>query len=86
MITSIDIDDWEMLTTPLKLSTLNKGDVFNVLNDPKLLRHITVIKDIVVAEVVDFNNEVCKDVILPNYMKVNLWVSKKNESLKSTDN
>lgn len=84
MINETDINDWEMLTVPLKLDTLKKGDVFTVLNDDKVLKYITAINDIIVAVIVDANNEVCKDVILPNFMKVNLWVSKKNESLRNT--
>lgn len=86
MLNAHDIEDWEMLTIPLTLNKLKKGDVFTALNDPQIMKHSTVIKDMVLAEVFNFNNEVCRHAMLPNYMKVNLWVQKKSESLKNTEN
>jgi hypothetical protein len=36
MLSEIDIKDWQMLTTPLKLQELKEGELFSVLGDNKL--------------------------------------------------
>lgn len=82
MLSEIDIKDWEMITTPLKLKELKEGDLFSVLGDNKVFKLMCVANNIAFAETSDIFNAFA----LPNFMEVFPWVSKKKESLKNTDN
>ena len=86
MLNEIDIRDWEMLTTPLKLDQLKQGDAFSVFGDSKMLKLLQVTNNVIFAEVHDAVEEMQKVFILPKFMEVYPWVSKKNTNLKSTDN
>lgn len=82
MLNEIDIRDWEMLTTPLKLQELKEGDVFSVFGDSKIFKVMCKANEIVFAETAEIFNAFA----LPRFMEVYPWVSKKNTNLKSTDN
>ena len=70
MISDIDINDWQMLTTPLKLEKLKEGDLFSVLGDNKILKLLQVLNNVVFAEVKDYaTEEIRKVFILPNFME-----------------
>lgn len=87
MISDVDINDWVMLTEPLKLEQLKEGDLFSVLGDNKILKLLQVLNNVVFAEVKDYAaEEIRKVFILPNFMGVYPWVTNKNETQSSTNN
>lgn len=82
MISDIDIKDWEMLTTPLKLKELKEGDIFSVFGDNKVLEVMHVLTDIVYAE----TKEIWNALVLPRDMEVFPWVIKQKTKASPTDN
>lgn len=82
MINEFDINDWQMLTTPLKLNQLKEGDLFSVLGDSKIFKIMCVANNIAFVETADIFNAFT----LPNFMEVFPWVTKQNEKVKSTSN
>jgi hypothetical protein len=86
MLNEHDLADWESLTVPLQLNKLKEGDVFTFANHHKVFEYMTEINDMIVARTSQMHNKGNINVMFPNFMKVNLWVSKKNESPKNTDN
>lgn len=78
MISDIDIKDWQMLTTPLKLQELKEGDVFSVLGDNKMLKLLQVLNNVVFAEIKDCVDESRKVFILPAFMGVYPWQNVKS--------
>lgn len=73
MITEIDISDWQMLTTPLKLQQLKEGDFFSVSGSDKVFKLIAVANEIAFAETAEIFNAFA----LPTFMDVFKWQSKK---------
>jgi hypothetical protein len=82
MLNEHDINDWEMLTTPLKLQELKEGDVFSVFGNNKMFKVMCKANEIVFAETAEIFNAFA----LPRFMEVYPWVSKQNTNLKSTGN
>jgi hypothetical protein len=82
MLNEIDIRDWEMLSTPLKLQELKEGDVFSVFGNNKMFKVMCKANEIVFAETAEIFNAFA----LPRFMEVYPWVSKQNTNLKSTGN
>lgn len=84
MISDIDIKDWQMLTTPLKLKELKEGDMFSFFGDSnnRIFKVMCKANEIVFAETAEIFNAFA----LPNFMEVFPWVTKQNEKAKSTDN
>jgi hypothetical protein len=72
MINEIDIKDWQMLTTPLKLQELKEGDFFSVSGSDKVFKLIAVANEIVFAETADIFNAFA----LPRFMDVFEWIKK----------
>lgn len=69
MITEVDIKDWQMLTTPLKLEQLKEGDLFSVFGDNKVFKLIVVANQIAFAETAEVFNAFA----LPTFMDVYKW-------------
>lgn len=87
MISDVDVNDWVMLTEPLKLKDLKEGDLFSVLGDDKILKLMQVLNNVVLAEIKDYAvEEIRKVFILPNFMGVYPWVINKNVSQNDTSN
>ena len=82
MLNEHDINDWEMITTPLKLKELKEGALFSVFGDDKMFKLMCVANDIVFAETAMHFNAFA----LPAFMEVYPWVSKQNVSQKATEN
>jgi hypothetical protein len=78
MISNVDLSDWQMLTTPLKLEKLKEGDVFSVLGDNKMLKLLQVLNNVVFAEIKDCVDESRKVFILPTFMGVYPWQNVKS--------
>lgn len=72
MISEIDVNDWQMLTEPLKLKELKEGDFFSVLGWDKMLEVQHVLTDIVYAE----TTEIWNALVLPRTMEVFKWTKK----------
>ncbi len=72
MINEIDVKDWQMLTTPLKLEKLKEGDFFSVSGSDKVFKLIAVANEIVFAETADIFNAFA----LPRFMDVFEWIKK----------
>jgi hypothetical protein len=69
MINEIDVKDWQMLTTPLKLEKLKEGALFSVPGSEKVFKLITVANDIAFAETAEA-------FALPTFMDVFEWTKK----------
>lgn len=84
MISDTDINDWQMLTTPLKLKELKEGDMFSFLgdNNNRIFKVMCKANHIVFAETAEIFNAFA----LPNFMEVFPWVINKNVNQKATDN
>jgi hypothetical protein len=82
MISDIDINDWQMLTTPLKLEKLKEGDMFSVFGDSRMYKIHYVLNEIAYAE----TREIWNSLVFPRAMEVYPWVINKNVNLKSTNN
>ena len=72
MLSEVDLQDWEMITTPLKLDKLKEGDIFSVLGDNKLFKVMCKANEIVFAETAEIFNAFA----LPNFMEVYRWDKK----------
>lgn len=72
MLSEIDIKDWQMLTTPLKLQELKEGELFSVLGDNKLFKLLHAVNDIAFAETAEIFNSFA----LPRFMEVFKWQKK----------
>jgi hypothetical protein len=72
MISNVDIQDWQMLTVPLKLQTLKEGDLFSVLGSDKIFKLMCVANEIAFAE----NAEIFNAFALPRFMEVFQWKPK----------
>ncbi len=72
MINEVDVKDWQMLTTPLKLEKLKEGDFFSVSGSDKVFKLIAVANEIVFAETADIFNAFA----LPRFMDVFEWIKK----------
>ncbi len=70
MITEIDISDWQMLTTPLKLQQLKEGDLFSVNGSNKVFKLIAVANEIAFAETAEIFNAFA----LPTFMDVYQYI------------
>jgi hypothetical protein len=70
MLNEHDINDWEMITTPLKLEQLKEGDVFSVLGDNKMYKLYCVLTDIALAG----TEEIWDSLVFPRTMNVFKWV------------
>lgn len=84
MLNEHDINDWQMLTTPLKLKELKEGDMFSFLgdNNNRIFKVMCKANHIVFAETAEIFNAFA----LPNFMEVFPWVINKNVNQKATDN
>ena len=82
MISDIDINDWQMLSTPLKLEQLKEGDMFSVFGDNRMYKIHYVLNEIAYAE----TREIWSALVFPRAMEVFPWVINKNVSQKSTNN
>lgn len=72
MLSEIDIKDWQMLTTPLKLQELKEGELFSVLGDNKLFKLLHAVNDIAIVETA----EIFYSFTLPRFMEVFKWQKK----------
>lgn len=82
MISDIDINDWQMLTTPLKLEKLKEGDIFSVFGDSRMYKLQAVLVDIVYAE----TPEIWSALVFPRTLEVFKWVINKNVNQNDTNN
>lgn len=82
MLNEHDINDWVMLTTPLKLKELKEGDVFSVFGDNKIFKVMCKANQIIFAETAEIFNAFA----LPDFMKVYKWAINKNEIQSSINN
>lgn len=69
MISEIDVTDWQMLTTPLKLEKLTEGALFSVPGSEKVFKLMCVANEIAFAETA----EVFYAFALPRFMEVYPW-------------
>jgi hypothetical protein len=74
MISNIDIKDWQMLTTPLKLEKLKEGELFSVAGSDKVFKLMCIAQDIAFAETA----EVFYAFALPRFMEVYPWQNVKS--------
>jgi hypothetical protein len=74
MINEIDLKDWQMLTTPLKLEKLEEGAIFSVPGSDKMFKLMCVAQDIAFAETA----EVFYAFALPRFMEVYPWQNVKS--------
>lgn len=72
MINEVDVKDWQMLTTPLKLEKLKEGALFSVPGSEKVFKLIAVANDIAFAETAEVFNAFA----LPRFMEVFEWNKK----------
>lgn len=84
MISDTDINDWEMITKPLKLKQLREGERFSFLGDDnnRIFKVMCKANHIVFAETAEIFNAFA----LPDFMEVFPWVTNKNVNQKSTNN
>jgi hypothetical protein len=82
MISDIDIKDWVILTTPLKLKELKEGDVFSLFGDNRMYKLQHVLVDIVYAETAEIWNAL----VFPRTLEVFPWVINKNVNQNDTSN
>jgi hypothetical protein len=84
MLNEHDINDWEMITTPLKLEQLKEGEMFSFFGDDnnRLFKVMCKANQIVFAE----TSEIFNAFALPDFMEVYPWVINKNVNQKATDN
>lgn len=82
MLNEHDINDWQMLTTPLKLEQLKEGDFFSVFGDKRMYKIHYVLNEIAYAE----TREIWSALVFPRAMEVFPWVTNKNVNQKSTNN
>lgn len=82
MISDIDINDWQMLTTPLKLEKLKEGDMFSVFGDSRMYKIHYVLNEIAYAE----TREIWNSLVFPRAMEVFPWVTNKNVNQNDTNN
>jgi hypothetical protein len=82
MLNEHDINDWQMLSTPLKLEQLKEGDMFSVFGDNRMYKIHYVLNEIAYAE----TREIWNALVFPRAMEVFPWVINKNVSQKSTNN
>jgi hypothetical protein len=82
MLNEYDINDWIMLTEPLKLEKLKEGDMFSVFGDNRMYKIHYVLNEIAYAE----TREIWNSLVFPRAMEVFPWVTNKNVSQKSTNN
>jgi len=54
MLSEVDLHDWEMITTPLKLDKLKEGDMFSLFGDNRMYKVQHVLLDIANAETKEF--------------------------------
>lgn len=81
MISEVDLQDWEMITTPVKLDKLKEGDMFSLFGDNRMYKVQHVLLDIAYAETKEF----WTSLVFPRAMEVFPWVSKQRESQLSTN-
>lgn len=81
MISDIDVNDWIMLTEPLKLKDLKKGDMFSLFGDKRMYKLHYVLNEIAYAE----TREIWTSLVFPRAMEVFSWVSKQKENQLSTN-
>lgn len=82
MLSEVDLQDWEMITTPLKLDKLKEGDMFSLFGDNRIYKVQHVLLDIAYAETKEF----WTSLVFPRSMEVFPWVSKQKESQLNTNN
>jgi hypothetical protein len=84
MLNEHDINDWEMITTPLKLEQLKEGEMFSFFGDDnnRIFKVMCKANQIVFAETAEIFNAFA----LPDFMEVYPWVINKNVNQKATDN
>jgi hypothetical protein len=82
MISEVDLQDWEMITTPVKLDKLKEGDMFSLFGDNRIYKVQHVLLDIAYAETKEF----WTSLVFPRSMEVFPWVSKQKESQLNTNN
>lgn len=82
MISDIDINDWQMLTTPLKLEKLKEGDMFSVFGDSRMYKIHYVLNEIAYPE----TREIWNSLVFPRAMEVFPWVTNKNVNQNDTNN
>lgn len=70
MISEHDVNDWQMLTTPLKLQKLKEGELFSLLGDNRIYKVQHVLMDIVYAE----TKEIWNALVFPRALEVFPWV------------
>lgn len=81
MLSEVDLQDWEMITTPLKLDKLKEGDMFSLFGDNRIYKVQHVLLDIAYAETKEF----WTSLVFPRSMEVFPWVSKQKESQLNTN-
>ena len=74
MLNEHDIEDWVMLTEPLKLEQLKEGDLFSLFGDcnNRIFKVMCKANEIVFAETAEIFNAFA----LPNFMEVYRWDKK----------
>lgn len=82
MLNEHDINDWVMLTTPLKLKELKEGDVFSLFGDNRMYKLQHVLVDIAYAETAEIWNAL----VFPRTLEVFPWVINKNVNQNDTSN
>lgn len=76
MISEVDINDWEMLTEPLELNDIKLFDLFSIPGSLEIYKHYGDYADKVKAANINCVNAFDDVLILPKYLKVNLWLKK----------
>lgn len=84
MLNEHDINDWQMLTTPLKLKELSEGEMFSFFGDSnnRIFKVMCKANQIVFAETAEIFNAFA----LPDFMEVFPWVTNKNANQNDTNN
>jgi len=84
MLNEHDINDWQMITEPLKLKELKEGEMFSFFgdNNNRIFKVMCKANQIVFAETAEIFNAFA----LPDFMEVFPWVINKNVNQKATDN
>ena len=82
MLNEYDINDWVMLTEPLKLEQLKEGDLFSVFGDNRMYKIHYVLNEIAYAE----TREIWSALVFPRAMEVFPWVTNKNVNQNDTNN
>lgn len=76
MISEVDIADWEMLSEPLELEKVKLFDLFTIPGGADIYKNYGDYADHIRAANIKPNTGFDDILILPKYLKVNLWLKK----------